>query len=76
MFYGVTEDEYALHSASGCAVCGRADQLVVDHCHATGKVRGVLCSNCNVAIGMAGDNPERLVKMADYLRERAETPRS
>jgi Recombination endonuclease VII len=39
----------------------------VDHDHKTGKVRGVLCHKCNIAIGMAEDNPFRLVALIQYL---------
>lgn len=40
---------------------------VVDHCHTTGKVRGILCSNCNAILGLALDRPEILKRAADYL---------
>ena len=41
----------------------------MDHDHSTGKVRGILCYNCNTAIGHAMDSPERLTSLATYLRE-------
>ena len=41
--------------------------LAVDHCHKTGKIRQLLCSNCNPAIGFIKDSPELARKMADYL---------
>lgn len=41
---------------------------VVDHCHATGEVRGILCFSCNVALGHAKDNVETLKAMIEYLR--------
>lgn len=44
--------------------CGRC----VDHDHATGKVRGILCNNCNRALGMMHDDPVKLTKAAEYLR--------
>ena len=52
-----------------CAVCGEqpARSLCVDHCHATGKVRGLLCSPCNLAIGQFKDSPARLRKAAAYV---------
>lgn len=67
MFYGLSREEYDQMVDAGCAVCGKPDGLVVDHHHGTGVVRGMLCSNCNVALGMAGDDPIRLRAMADYL---------
>ncbi|MEU8956887.1 endonuclease VII domain-containing protein [Streptomyces sp. NPDC048518] len=39
----------------------------VDHCHETGKVRGVLCFNCNSAIGKLGDDPDTVRRAAAYL---------
>ncbi len=57
-----------------CAVCNgpptRDRDLDVDHCHATGKVRGLLCSPCNTALGILEDNPDRIRKLAAYA-ERA-----
>lgn len=53
--YGLTKESHqALQSEQGhmCAICGCADQpLVVDHDHASGAVRGLLCINCNFALG-------------------------
>lgn len=52
-----------------CAACGQRpkDPLQIDHCHATGEIRGLLCRGCNAAAGMAGDDPARLRNVADYL---------
>lgn len=41
--------------------------LVVDHCHTTGVVRGLLCSNCNTAIGLMKDNTNNLTAAITYL---------
>ena len=41
--------------------------FVIDHCHTTNKIRGLLCSNCNISLGMAQDNPNILRNLANYL---------
>lgn len=56
-----------------CAICERPQTLFtrrfhVDHCHKTGKIRGLLCANCNPGIGNLQDSPELLEKAAKYLR--------
>lgn len=57
-----------------CAICcnpplGKktTQMLAVDHCHATGRVRGLLCHKCNAAIGFFKDSPELVKKALDYL---------
>lgn len=74
--FGITIDDYEkmLKAQDGkCAICQRRpgiDQekrLHVDHCHTTGKVRGLLCSKCNCGIGHLADSPERLRKAASYI---------
>lgn len=76
--YGITLDDYKrlLASQGGvCALCGRAEtfrhakNLAVDHCHETGRIRGLLCASCNKGIGLLGDDPFRLVAAARYLYE-------
>ena len=60
-----------------CKICGSEGfimnkdrhkmKLVIDHCHSTGKVRGLLCHNCNRALGLFKDSQGSLIKAIDYL---------
>jgi hypothetical protein len=68
--YGLTIEQANIMLADGCAVCGTMEKLRIDHNHATGKTRGVLCQSCNSALGMAHDKPEILRALAGYLEER------
>jgi hypothetical protein len=71
--YGVTLDEYnKLFSAQGgmCALCKRHPgkrRLSVDHCHTSGKVRGLLCDACNRGLGLLQDSPALLCAAIQYL---------
>ena len=60
-----------------CMVCGSKNlngrALSVDHCHVTGRVRGVLCGGCNVALGAVKDNPITLRTLAIYLESQNES---
>jgi hypothetical protein len=65
--YGVNSDTFdywKMEQQYGCAICGQTcktgRELAVDHCHTTGKVRGLLCMLCNLLIGEVDDNPELL----------------
>lgn len=73
-------DKMYMEQAGKCKICGHEghvdfvpkgsrmfDRLVVDHCHSTGKVRGLLCNGCNRGLGYFKDNPEALQKAIDYL---------
>jgi hypothetical protein len=54
-----------------CAICRRQRRLVLDHCHKTGKKRAALCSSCNVAIGLLGEDPVRIRDAANYVEKHA-----
>jgi hypothetical protein len=83
--YGMTIDEYeSLHDQQNgkCAICGEYEtmqirgitmSLAVDHCHNTGKVRGLLCHHCNKGIGSLNDSVALLRKAADYLENSRKT---
>ena len=72
--YGITKEQYDemfANQGGKCAVCGGQDRrgvLCVDHDHATGKVRGLLCNNCNATLGHAHDRPDILLGLAEYLK--------
>jgi hypothetical protein len=57
-----------------CAICGRRIALVVDHCHETGRIRGLLCRDCNLGIGYLRDDPKLLRQALKYLKS-APAPR-
>ena len=72
--YGITTEDYdlLLQEQSGvCKVCNKTcstgRRLSVDHDHKTGKIRGLLCRNCNVALGYLGDNPLLFERCVLYL---------
>ena len=70
--YGMSLLEYQLRlmlQNGACAVCRKKPKglLCVDHCHVTGKVRGLLCRKCNSALGFYGDDPKLAQAGADYL---------
>lgn len=78
--YGITLDDLnnMLQEQGGkCAICTKAivaigtreanDSACVDHCHDTGKIRGLLCRSCNTAIGLLQDSPDVIRAAAYYL---------
>jgi len=68
--YGISLEEYqtlCVLQKEKCAICGAKGELVVDHCHTTGIVRGMLCSFCNTGLGYFRDEPNLLTQAATYL---------
>jgi len=74
-------DQMFIDQQGKCKICSREghvdfvpkgdrmfDRLVVDHCHTTGKVRGLLCNGCNRGLGYFKDNPVFLLAAAQYLK--------
>jgi protein-arginine kinase activator protein McsA len=69
--YGLSEEDHAemLKSQNGlCKICRKDDKLVVDHCHSTNKIRGLLCARCNKGLGHFLDNQELLTSAIKYLK--------
>jgi hypothetical protein len=79
--YGLTPEQYTQMSFDQngcCSICGQPEsainvgtnkvqKLAVDHCHKTGKVRALLCMDCNRGLGKFKDDPKRLQGAIDYL---------
>lgn len=88
--YGMSLEDYdvMLDKQNGvCAICfnpetqksnkrGKVDSLRVDHCHSTGKVRGLLCSKCNFGIAQLDDSIDLLQNAIKYLKNDGFTPLS
>jgi len=70
--YGLSDDNYNAILArqhGACGICKRSGRvLCVDHCHATDKVRGLLCHNCNKALGLFNDDPDSTQAATVYLK--------
>ena len=65
--YGLTLEEYNVMIANGCKICASKVNLHVDHCHSTGKIRGILCINCNLALGGFKHSNVNLQAAIEYL---------
>lgn len=68
--YKLTEEQFnnLMTSTDGsCGICASKENLVIDHCHRTKRVRGILCSKCNTGLGKLGDDKESLIKAIKYL---------
>lgn len=81
--YGLTLGQYEkifADQGGACAICecpesdmqyGRLRPLCIDHDHATGEIRGLLCNDCNRGIGFLGDDMSRLERAIHYLQTRS-----
>jgi hypothetical protein len=71
--YNLTLDQYnkMLSDQNNCCkVCDiKMIKPIVDHCHTTGKVRGLLCNSCNVSLGRLKEDTRILNKMIEYIKE-------
>ncbi|MDT9692889.1 endonuclease VII domain-containing protein [Streptomyces sp. P9(2023)] len=75
--YGITEaerDEMIKEQVGVCCICLAAPAEHVDHCHETGRVRGVLCFSCNAALGQFKDRPDAMRRAAAYVEGHAWKP--
>ena len=85
--YGITIEifnELLLSQNNVCAICEQPETaldpktkqprlLAVDHCHMTGKVRGLLCTGCNAALGFLKENQDRALRLAQYINYHGKT---
>lgn len=69
--YGITLEQYEqiLCAQNGeCRICRKSkEKMCLDHCHVTGKIRGILCNECNIAIGALKDSPALVARALEYL---------
>jgi hypothetical protein len=82
--YNLTVEEYEeiFNTQNGvCAIClnpetyvynGRTYRLAVDHCHTTGKVRGLLCKDCNQILGRFNEDLDRFQRAIEYIKTHKE----
>lgn len=74
--YGISVEalELMINNQNGCAVCSAPQSITekgwhLDHCHKTGKIREILCQQCNHALGNVNDSIPRLEQLISYLRK-------
>jgi hypothetical protein len=70
--YGISQEVYeemVVVQGSRCLICKREVELVIDHDHGSGVVRGLLCRRCNAGLGYFKDNPVLLQRAIRYLME-------
>ncbi len=73
--FRLTEDQY--HSLCEnqdfkCKICGEVKKLFIDHCHATNKLRGLLCQQCNSGLGFFKDKPQFMITAAEYVAKKGD----
>lgn len=71
--YGITLEDYRtleIQQDYKCALCNKTpkQKLAVDHCHETGRIRGLLCHSCNTSLGKLGDSVESIERVLRYLK--------
>lgn len=81
--YGINADQYDAmlkEQNNVCAICNKEEMcdriLAVDHCHKSKKVRGLLCTNCNMALGKFQDNIDYLKKAIEYMERDYTVPKA
>jgi hypothetical protein len=76
MKYGLTREQYdkmVQECDSTCAICNKkVEKICVDHDHKTGKIRGLLCHNCNTSIGLLCEDEQNFANAVNYLHKHKE----
>ncbi len=67
--FNITRNEYDEIISNPCMICGGKEDIVLDHSHETGLIRGPLCRNCNTGLGLFTDNEGKLNNAIQYLRK-------
>ena len=70
--YGITPEDFDLmvkQQHGKCAICKQKEKLTIDHCHSSGKVRGLLCGNCNRGLGLFKDNLTAIKNAGRYIKK-------
>ena len=67
--FNISVVEYDEWVSGPCSICKKDTDKVLDHCHTTGKIRGVLCRQCNQAIGLFRESKELIKQAVRYLDE-------
>jgi hypothetical protein len=73
--YGLTQEQLqsmVRAQKCRCFTCDKETDLNIDHCHKSGTIRRLLCRNCNLILGLAGDNPDIIERLAAYLRDHSQ----
>ena len=66
--YGLTKSQLdKVLEPLACECCGSTNRVAVDHDHKTGRVRGLLCLNCNTALGKLGDDVPRMLSLCEWV---------
>ena len=68
--YGLSEEilQLLIKNEIPCMTCGSKENVCVDHCHETGIIRGFLCRNCNISLGMMKENSNNIERLAKYAK--------
>lgn len=69
--FGIPLERYKGMRGQHCDICWSGGRMYIDHCHKTHVIRGILCLNCNTALGKMKDNPDLLRRAAEYLEDRS-----